>query len=118
MKLDGKVAIVTGASAGMGKDIAFYFAKEGAIVYAVARRIERLEELADSAKELKGKIIPVAADLMSQEATENMIEKAYNIRQTKGKEYAVNEDINSAFNDNQDIGISPEVLNVIFTGLK
>lgn len=78
MKLEGKVAIVTGASAGMGKDIAFYFAKEGATVYAVARRIERLEELAENAKELKGKIIPVGADLMSQEATESMIEKAFN----------------------------------------
>ncbi|MDR7855454.1 glucose 1-dehydrogenase [Tissierella sp.] len=77
MKLKNKVAIVTGASAGMGKDIAYYFAKEGATVYAVARRLERLEELANSAKDLEGKIIPVAADLMSKEATENMIENAY-----------------------------------------
>lgn len=50
MKLKDKVAIVTGASAGRGRDIAYLFAKEGATVYAVARRLERLEELANSAK--------------------------------------------------------------------
>lgn len=77
MKLKDKIAIVTGASGGMGKDIAFLFAKEGATVYAVARRMEKLEELASSAKNLEGKIIPVSADLMSQEATEQMIEKTY-----------------------------------------
>lgn len=77
MKLKDKIAIVTGASGGMGKDIAFLFAKEGATVYAVARRMQKLEELASSAKNLEGKIIPVSADLMSQEATEQMIEKTY-----------------------------------------
>lgn len=76
MKLKDKVAIVTGASAGMGRDIAYLFAKEGATVYAVARRLERLEELANSAKDLEGKIIPVAADLTSKEAAENIIDKA------------------------------------------
>ena len=78
MKLKGKVAVVTGASAGMGREIAYYFAKEGATVYAVARRLERLEELAKSAEGLEGKIIPISADLMNKEATEDMIEKAYN----------------------------------------
>lgn len=78
MRLENKVAIVTGASAGMGKDIAYLFAKEGATVYAVARRLERLEELAKSAEGLAGKIIPVAADLMSEEATENMVMNAFN----------------------------------------
>jgi len=77
MRLKGKIAIVTGASAGMGKEIALHFAQEGATVYAVARRLSRLEELANSAKDYEGKIIPVEADLMSQEATENMIEKVY-----------------------------------------
>lgn len=77
MKLKDKIAIVTGASGGMGKAIAFQFAKEGATVYAVARRMEKLVELADSVKGFEGKIVPIQADLMSQEATENMVEKAY-----------------------------------------
>lgn len=77
MKLQGKVAIVTGASSGMGRDIAYLYAKEGATVYAVARRVERLEELASSAKDLVGKIIPYGADLMKKEDTEKMIDFAY-----------------------------------------
>ncbi|MGA2121393.1 MAG: SDR family NAD(P)-dependent oxidoreductase [Methanoregula sp.] len=41
-KLDNKVAIVTGASSGMGKEIARLFAEEGASVVAIARRKEKL----------------------------------------------------------------------------
>lgn len=78
MKLHDKVAIVTGASAGMGKDIAYLFAKEGAIVYAVARRVERLEDLANSTKNFEGKIIPYGADLINKEEAEKSIDFAYN----------------------------------------
>ncbi len=61
----------------MGRDIAYLFAKEGATVYAVARRVDRLEELANSSKELAGKIIPFGADLMKKEDAENMIDVAF-----------------------------------------
>ena len=74
MKLKGKVAIVTGASGGMGRDIAHLFAKEGATVYAAARRVERLEELAEKTKDLEGKVIPYGVDLMNKEDTEKMME--------------------------------------------
>ena len=77
MKLKGKIAIVTGASSGMGKSIAYLFAKEGATVYAVARREAKLNELAKSAKEFDGKIIPLEADLMSQSQTEAMVDKVF-----------------------------------------
>ena len=46
MRFEGKSVVVTGASSGMGRQIAYDFAKEGATVVAVARRAERLEELA------------------------------------------------------------------------
>lgn len=77
MKLENKVAIVTGASSGMGREIAYLYAKEGATVYAVARREEKLIELAESTKDFSGKVIPLIADLMSQTETEAMIDKVY-----------------------------------------
>ena len=51
MKLNGKSVVVTGASSGMGKAIVERFAKEGANIIAVARRKERLEELAEALKD-------------------------------------------------------------------
>ena len=76
MKLEGKVAIVTGASAGMGRDIAYYYAKEGAKVLAVARRADRLNDLAESAKDLAGEIVPYAADMSDKTQVEAMVEEA------------------------------------------
>jgi len=44
-RLESKVALVTGASSGMGYEIAKLFAKEGASVVVIARRKEKLAEL-------------------------------------------------------------------------
>lgn len=76
MRFEGKTVVITGASSGMGKDIALNLAKEGAVVVAVARRKERLEELADLAKDYTGKIIPYVGDVTSLETNEGMIECA------------------------------------------
>lgn len=76
MKLDGKVVLLTGASSGMGKEMALLFAKEGANVVAVARRLERLEELSKEADDLSGEIIAVEGDVTKDEDINNMVEKA------------------------------------------
>ena len=44
-RLDGKVAIVTGGSSGIGKAIAVLYAKEGADVVIISRKEEALKEL-------------------------------------------------------------------------
>ena len=56
MRLAGKTAVVTGASAGMGEAIAALFAREGANVVAVARRLDRLEQLAAAEKDAPGMV--------------------------------------------------------------
>lgn len=76
MKLKGKTAVVTGASSGMGREIAYYFAKEGANVLAVARRAERLNQLVDDTKDFDGKVVAYAADVTDKDKVEGMIDEA------------------------------------------
>jgi NAD(P)-dependent dehydrogenase (short-subunit alcohol dehydrogenase family) len=76
MKLENKIAIVTGASAGMGKAIAQLYAKEGATVIAVARRKERLDELAEEAKKAGIEIVPFAGDIQKQEDIDAVVDFA------------------------------------------
>ncbi len=76
MRFEGKSVVVTGASSGMGRTIALQFAAEGATVVAVARRKERLEELAKEAEALAGKILPYAGDISSEEINNGMIDYA------------------------------------------
>lgn len=60
----GNTALITGASAGIGEAFARRLAKEGCDIVIVARRKERLEQLADELrKQYSVKVLPIAADL-------------------------------------------------------
>ncbi len=76
MRFVGRSVVVTGASSGMGRQIALEFAAEGANVVAVARRKERLEELAQETQTLEGKIVPYVGDISLEEVNEGMIDFA------------------------------------------
>ena len=58
------IAVVTGASSGIGRDIAYELSKRGYDIYAVARREEKLNELKD---QLKTNVYPIVADLSKKE---------------------------------------------------
>lgn len=73
MRLKDKVVIITGASSGLGNETAILFAKEGAKVVAVARRMERLEDLVEETKEFSGEIIALQGDVGKEEDIENMV---------------------------------------------
>lgn len=72
-RLDDRVAIVTGASSGLGDRFARVLHGAGATVVAAARRGERLEALA---AELGDRVVPVVADLAIAADRERLIEEA------------------------------------------
>lgn len=76
MRLENKVAVITGASSGVGKETAILFAKEGCKVIAVARRKERLEELEKLSEKLSGEIIAFSGDISLEETNDAMIDFA------------------------------------------
>jgi len=73
--LTGKVAVVTGASSGLGEGFARTLAEAGATVVAAARRLDRLEVLA---KEVDG-LVPVRCDVTSAEDRAHLVEAAAGI---------------------------------------
>ncbi len=69
--LKGRIAVVTGASSGLGKQMATAFARQGADLAILARRKERLDELADKLRsEFGAKVLPVQCDVTSTESIE------------------------------------------------
>jgi len=75
-KLDGKVAVVTGASSGIGEATAEALAAEGAAVVVAARREERLADLAKRIEEGGGRVLAAACDVADEGQAQGLIRRA------------------------------------------
>jgi len=73
-KLEGKVAIVTGSSSGIGEGIAVRFAKEGANVSLTGRNQVELERVAAACREHGVKVITTAGDIASDVLRKKLVD--------------------------------------------
>ncbi|NYT36500.1 SDR family oxidoreductase [Allopusillimonas soli] len=76
LNFEGRSALVTGASQGIGKTVARMLANAGANVVGVARRVELVEQLAGQVASGKGKIIPLKANFYDEGASEEVAVQA------------------------------------------
>lgn len=113
MQLHGKVAVVTGASSGIGEATARALAEAGATVVAVARRADRLQALAD---EVAG-IDPHVADVTDDEQVRGLADHV------KGQHGALHVLVNNAganlggrFASWEDVATVQATIDVNFTG--
>lgn len=70
------IVILTGASSGIGFNLALLLAGRGATVYAVARREARLNTLVETGRDLPGRIVSFVGDITQEETRHGVLEMA------------------------------------------
>jgi len=74
--LKGKVVVISGASSGLGHQMAEGFAKQGANLVLLARRIEKLESIKEELEKLNVKVLPIKCDVTISSDIKNAASEA------------------------------------------
>lgn len=75
MRLQNKVALITGGGTGIGRGIALEFAREGARVVIVGRRTEPLQKTQEDIKKLDGNALSIVADVSDMGAVQQLVKR-------------------------------------------
>ncbi|MFD1986504.1 SDR family oxidoreductase [Mesorhizobium newzealandense] len=75
LKLNGKIALVTGASSGIGAASALTLAEQGAVVAIAARRRQRLDDLATRIRDNGGEALAIEADITDEAQATTMVRR-------------------------------------------
>jgi len=76
MQLENKVALITGASSGIGRSSALLFAEKGARLIIGARRQNELNKLAQEISDKGGKAIAIAGDIQDEDYAKSLVRAA------------------------------------------
>lgn len=79
MRLEDRVAVITGAASGMGRAMAVLFAKEGARVLAADIAAEGLASVADEIRNAGGRVETCVANVASADDVDGMIQRAVDV---------------------------------------
>ncbi|MEI6048282.1 MAG: SDR family oxidoreductase [Bacteroidota bacterium] len=111
------VTIITGASSGIGRQLALYLAKQGAWLSLAARNVEHLEEVSAKCLQLGGKVIIVPTDVAEKSQCQNLIERT--IEQYGRIDTLINNAgfaITSRFDQYHDLSLYEKIIQVNFLG--
>jgi NAD(P)-dependent dehydrogenase (short-subunit alcohol dehydrogenase family) len=75
--LSNKIAVVTGGSRGLGREMVLAFAKAGADVVIASRKLEACEEVAREVEKLGRRALPIAAHVGKWDDNDKLAEAAY-----------------------------------------
>jgi short-subunit dehydrogenase len=78
--LRDKVVVITGASSGLGRELAIRFAREGCHLVLAARRLAQLEATAQACREAGATAIAVATDVTREDEMQRLVAEAMRVR--------------------------------------
>ena len=78
MRLKNRVAIITGAGSGIGRQTALLFAKEGAKIATIGRSVEKIEKVCREIHEIGGQAIFVRGDVTNRDNIVELVDKTIN----------------------------------------